>query len=1096
MNLKRFGLSIGAVLLAAVAGLFILDRTGILVFDPQYLWPSQSTPAAQPAAVPVVDRKAAAESAAKTVYEKQEADLAVIDQQQWGTLPTWVQDVYISPTGRVVFIPNTGDDDDATLKESLQKVCAGKSQIIRRNILLIDKNGSAWAQGPSNSIVECVGGQISERKDVRARVAFEDSQGNNWFFGDTRPTEYAANRRTTDGVWSTLAFPAKGDDALPSLDRSTLFEQPGGVLDLCAYHDDSSRKDDPNRAAHVDQFVPSVGAWRRFIPRVCTDHQITAIYPVEDNSFVVTCEGPHLWIYHAPDENYLQPLLGRLESAEQAQRDAASRGILELGPAWTDVVKKVLSQNPSAETEQRLQEILKTWSTGELKEPLGEPQDLTAQLRIGWFSVVAADQRNGLILYARDVDDRTAGKKYAQALLHYNHGSWEVRPVQTAVDIYGSNSLIDSAGRIWLPTQQRIELDGSVTNPYPPTVKGVSFIGQDAQGRIYFRGSPGIIVYNENAHEGGPPLPHQNFVIRGPVAQAIDGAIWAWLANEDGQQLSRFVHGKWEVVPQSPMGYGRGLIALEKGAMVVTSSQSDYPAALYVDGKWIGARDLPDLIATHYSDLLPLLPRHFTPSPGPRLARDAYDRIWGMRIGMLYQYGLNIDGNGTPQNSGYFCCFDGKQWRDLDDDLAQKRVHTEGMPTGVGAALTMFDDGKSVLFRNSQGAGHVLSLKDELFHFDDLKLANPDAKAPEFMMEEAAPLSLPDGTLLSQNRNDQSRVMRIGPDVRLELMRQTGAPFFTDAQRRVWSIGFDAPKPLRISGADDVGNIKSTLDSDINFFTVRALQTRAGRVFLSDAAGFREAVVAPGDKLSWGAKWRWPTPRSKAWGMFEDDGGGVWVYDNTHSLTRVLPDQSPAQVSPAASLLPANRAAVSVMTPAPLSASALKELRAATKLNLRDVEEHKQFLAHVASASAEFPQIELTDRLPLRWQTIKLNRQGSQLDAVRIKAPPGQNLMLHFAFSTPKDGIESWYLQPSAEDSHERFTIGPAADTFGKGASPQEILVTQEWSQLLEANREYILWFKFKDVSPVDLKIIAHVGPFDDGRRDLLGTYQNADDDY
>jgi hypothetical protein len=142
------------------------------------------------------------------------------------------------------------------------------------------------------------------------------------------------------------------------------------------------------------------------------------------------------------------------------------------------------------------------------------------------------------------------------------------------------------------------------------------------------------------------------------------------------------------------------------------------------------------------------------------------------------------------------------------------------------------------------------------------------------------------------------------------------------------------------------------------------------------------------------------------------------------------------------------------------------------------------FQSALNEASSQFPIAPVaTGDQPVQWAKFTLNQAGHQIDGIRFTSPleaPG-DLLWAFAYSRPTE-IVRWSITPSIGvvrgfRNYERKNDLDLSDTQLPG--PAEVILQELTGGEIKPQREYYLWFSFREPGPwelyVKLKLIPSI---------------------
>jgi hypothetical protein len=132
----------------------------------------------------------------------------------------------------------------------------------------------------------------------------------------------------------------------------------------------------------------------------------------------------------------------------------------------------------------------------------------------------------------------------------------------------------------------------------------------------------------------------------------------------------------------------------------------------------------------------------------------------------------------------------------------------------------------------------------------------------------------------------------------------------------------------------------------------------------------------------------------------------------------------------------------------------------------------ESFRAALQSVAPRFPNQEAwTDVGKATWTELTLNARGKKVDAIRVRTPAGERRDLVWAFSLPKS-VDRWYILPvegQMKQGFRNFWKARPEELFGK-ESPANVdrgIIQMLDARQLEPDKEYLIWFVFKDEKPV-----------------------------
>jgi hypothetical protein len=131
----------------------------------------------------------------------------------------------------------------------------------------------------------------------------------------------------------------------------------------------------------------------------------------------------------------------------------------------------------------------------------------------------------------------------------------------------------------------------------------------------------------------------------------------------------------------------------------------------------------------------------------------------------------------------------------------------------------------------------------------------------------------------------------------------------------------------------------------------------------------------------------------------------------------------------------------------------------------------EDFQAALRSVAPRFPRVETSTGVgKATWTELKLNGRGRKVDAIRVRTPAGASHDLVWAFSLPTS-VDRWYILPvegKLKQGFRNFWKASPIELFGK-EFPAEVdrgVIQMLDARHLEPDKEYLLWFVFKDEKP------------------------------
>lgn len=134
-----------------------------------------------------------------------------------------------------------------------------------------------------------------------------------------------------------------------------------------------------------------------------------------------------------------------------------------------------------------------------------------------------------------------------------------------------------------------------------------------------------------------------------------------------------------------------------------------------------------------------------------------------------------------------------------------------------------------------------------------------------------------------------------------------------------------------------------------------------------------------------------------------------------------------------------------------------------------------EFQEAIRSVATKFSEAEAaTEPGKAEWNKLTLNARGKKVDAIRVRTPAGDKLDLVWAFSLPAS-LDRWYILPveGSMQGFKNFWKVKGAELFGPDAATDASGVVQMLSaKQLEPDKEYLIWFTFKDEKPAEMAVM------------------------